>query len=101
MGSRKPMPFCGAHPTGTRLGNFVGRVLMDPPGNWTRVEIVSGGSGQNRRGSGREAFRHHGMVAAMPVQLAVRALFFDVSQLAARGELAVAADYAAAGERPK
>ena len=64
-------------------------------------EMVSGSSGENRRGSRGEAFRHHGVVAAMSVHLAVRALLFDVSQLAARGELAVAADYAAASERPK
>jgi hypothetical protein len=41
------------------------------------------------------------VIAAVAVRLAGAALLFDVGQLAARGELTVAADYTAARQRPK
>jgi hypothetical protein len=57
--------------------------------------------GEERSRRSAETIRADRMITPVAVSLALRALFFDVGQFAARRQLAVSADHAATGERPK
>ena len=85
------------NPCGRWIVSLSGALKQGPPGGTGRQEARV----RTVAGVVREAFRHHRVIATMPVHLASGALLFDVSQFAARRQLAVAADHAAAGERPK